>query len=366
MSNIENKLGRINSLDLLRVISAGIVFLFHIYTWFGIETVSYKINAVIRTGALFMVPFFMLSGFVLFLKYGKTDLLLSENIKSFYVKRIQSIYPNYITFLIIVYAFGLSFPPKPQQAIAILPIEILGLQSLFSKLFGFLGNGGTWFLSVLIILYFLYPFIQHALNLALKHKAIIITLCYILAIYPGIVRAYFGGDFSAYYANPIYRLPEFVIGMFMSSIVLQNKKNRTPLIYLIMLALFYILGIALMYDSLFLNSIKFEQNYIYYNFFAVPLFALVIYCLATTNSRLVTILSCNFIIQYLAKISFSFYLTQTFALRMVKYFIQNNYLGLNPSSYYKITFMALILNIIFSIMMFELIEKTVKRYLFQR
>ena len=31
MSNIENKLGRINSLDLLRVISAGIVFLFHIY-----------------------------------------------------------------------------------------------------------------------------------------------------------------------------------------------------------------------------------------------------------------------------------------------------------------------------------------------
>lgn len=204
MYNTENKLGRIGSLDLFRVISALVVFLFHVNIWFGVETISYKINTVIKTGTIFMVSFFLLSGFVLFRKYGYTNLLIAEDMKKFYIRRLYAIYPTYIVFLLIVYSFRLSFPPKPQHAIVIIPIEILGLQSLFWKLFGFLGNGGTWFLSVLIIWYLFYPFLQHPVKLMLKHEVITLILCYILTIYPSIIKTYFGGDFSAYSANPMF------------------------------------------------------------------------------------------------------------------------------------------------------------------
>lgn len=78
----------------------------------------------------------------------------------------------------------------------------------------------------------------------------------------------------------------------------------------------------------YFNNIKFQQNYTYYNVFVVPMFAVIIYCLATTQNRLLTIISSNFIIQYLSNISYAFFITQTLALRIIKICIQNSYLGL--------------------------------------
>jgi len=70
--------------------------------------------------------------------------------KAYYLKRIQVIYPAYFVLLLLVYSLRLSFPKTLQQALAVLPIEVLGLQSLFPKLFNLLANGGTWFFLLLL------------------------------------------------------------------------------------------------------------------------------------------------------------------------------------------------------------------------
>lgn len=99
-----NDLERIYPLDLFRVVSAFVVLILHLNIWFGVKSHHYKINTFIETGAVFMTGFFMLSGFLLFFKYNKKDLLEKENMKAYYLKRIQVIYPAYFVLLLLVYS----------------------------------------------------------------------------------------------------------------------------------------------------------------------------------------------------------------------------------------------------------------------
>lgn len=62
------KISRLYSIDLFRIICAATVFLFHSRIHLG---VNYRIlNNFIGNGHIFMVAFFMMSGFCLFIVYG--------------------------------------------------------------------------------------------------------------------------------------------------------------------------------------------------------------------------------------------------------------------------------------------------------
>lgn len=55
---------------------------------------------------------------------------------------------------------------------------------------------------------------------------ILMAVLILVTIYPGIVKAYWGGTFAQIYANPIFRLPEFIIGMCVAQICLRKKERH--------------------------------------------------------------------------------------------------------------------------------------------
>lgn len=84
---------RIVGLDYLRVYTVLVVFLFH--SWMHLGCSFGKLTSFVSEGAVLMTLFFMLSGYVLGLKYNKIS-LEPIALKKFYVKRLSSILPLYV------------------------------------------------------------------------------------------------------------------------------------------------------------------------------------------------------------------------------------------------------------------------------
>lgn len=84
---------RIVGLDYLRIYTVFVVFLFH--AWMHLGCTFGKLTTFVSEGAVLMTLFFMLSGYVLGLKYNKIS-LEPIALKKFYVKRLSSILPLYM------------------------------------------------------------------------------------------------------------------------------------------------------------------------------------------------------------------------------------------------------------------------------
>lgn len=112
------------------------------------------------------------------------------------------------------------------QNIIIAPIEILGLQSTFSSLFGYSHNGGTWFISCILLCYIIFPLIQNMVKqMKMKYKVIIFIINTLILLYaPIIVHIY---KTSWIYSNPFYRILEFIDGILLASMFNDLKKIKS-------------------------------------------------------------------------------------------------------------------------------------------
>lgn len=114
---------RVVGLDVLRILSMLIVFLFHSKLNYNC---NYGIfNDFIGMGAIFMTLFFILSGFSLFMTYNKENVIEILGLKRFYIKRFISIIPMYY-FMAILFVIFLGRETFIDN-IRIAPIEIWGL-----------------------------------------------------------------------------------------------------------------------------------------------------------------------------------------------------------------------------------------------
>lgn len=89
---------RIVGLDYLRIYTVFVVFLFH--AWMHLGCTFGKLTTFVSEGAVLMTLFFMLSGYVLGLKYKHLP-MDKLSLKNFYVKRIASIFPLYIICVVL-------------------------------------------------------------------------------------------------------------------------------------------------------------------------------------------------------------------------------------------------------------------------
>ena len=105
-----------------------------------------------------MTGFFMLSGYTLFYSYQNKDFTNIKNVALFYGKRAAEILPVY--YVIAVLYILLLGKETYLQNIVLAPVEILGIQSMFSSLFSVSHNGGTWFISCIIACYIVFPYIH--------------------------------------------------------------------------------------------------------------------------------------------------------------------------------------------------------------
>lgn len=316
-----NKIGeKIYALDLFRFVIAFIVFLFHLNIHLGVEIPEYYLARFVSQGAVCMSAFFMLSGFVLSYVYSQKDFSQFDEIKKFYFKRFSKIYPSYVVAVLLFWLLSKEPVMTTVQNIVLFPMQLLVLQAYFSSTFNYILNGGVWFVSVMVFLYFLFPFLCRGINCLDKYQYKSLLVLYFLSLYPSIIQSYFGGT-SNIYISPVFRLPEFVIGMFLGLVYINKRGIKKYSGWTLWVAVFtLVLGVALLSKNNFLNHISFKNNYTYYNVICVPLFAFIIYRLGfVTNLYFLAVVKSR-LVGYLSKISYSFFLTQGVAIMVMRNF----------------------------------------------
>ena len=304
------------NLDLLRSLFCIMVLFFHavIHKAWLINS-SFWTNGFLAS-AIFMDAFFLLSGFVLFYLYSTKDYSDYANVKFFYVRRLLKIYPLYILHTIVWCLLYQQFYPS------VLPSIVLGISSFFPTLFGKMGIGGTWFVSVIFFCYFCFP----VLCSFIKNKKIItllllILFSYLLIVYVNILAVNWKINKFSVYVNPIYRLLMFFIGMCVSGIFIQISERKHKHVHLSVVLLIAILVVYLtseFYHLKFIGEVKFATNWTFYSCITIPLFALLIYSCADCKNRFLISLSKSCVIQHFSKISFPFYLAQAFSIYLYK------------------------------------------------
>lgn len=216
--------------------------------------------------------------------------------------------------------FGLSYvegaslgPVKviAQGAIIVLT-NIFVIQAWFPQLIYYWNNGASWSISVEAFCYLVFPLIfSRMTKLSTRNFLITLFILYVLAILPGMVGSIFPGlSVTVYYAMPIFRLPEFLIGVCVLLILRKFGKIKNDRITQF---------IQIAFIVLFFTYIGFVghifPNYTGHNWFAVPFIAFMIYALSSSKGIWVTILS-NPILVWLGKISYCFYSFQVLVIRI--------------------------------------------------
>ena len=215
---------RLFLLDIFRIICALLIFARHSITMYGC-TYGYRFDDyILQMTSPVMTCFFIMSGFSVHYQH-RTDEISAEWTRRFMLKRMISIMPSY---MLVVFAWPLVFPRQTADWLYLLPIDIIGIQTSYRTLFGILHNGGTWFVSCLLLGYVLYPVIKSVLSSKKRIIPVIsVVLPHFLLLYSIIIIQRFSLD--SLYSNPIARAAEFMIGVSFAELIFDNdQKELTP------------------------------------------------------------------------------------------------------------------------------------------
>ena len=304
-NQIINRGGRAVGLDLMRISMAILIFMFH--SRIHVLHCSYGIfNLFVEMGAIAMTGFFLLSGYVINLTYGRKDMSSTGEIRRFYLKRIISIIPLYFvwaSFLVIANVI-INGKSALVKELILFPIEFLGIQSTFSSLFPFSHNSGSWFISCLLICYFLFPLLQIITrNISNRYRIALIILMSAILLWGPIVQRYF--SLQTIYPNPFFRTLEFSIGILVSQL---NTSNMCELISFLRKRFVCILSLVILIVGISvakMNSIP--ADFMLYNWVALPCFISLMISLGSYRFRYI---QNSKIIKYLSAISFCIFLGQ--------------------------------------------------------
>ena len=164
------------------------------------------------------------------------------------------------------------------------------------------------------------------------------------------------------YINPIYRMCEFIIGMYVAKLFLKTP-NWGNVCYIGISAMAVVLLVVLvpiLYENNYLNQGNFRNNYIYYNCLTVPLCSMIIFCCASIRGRVCDWLNRSRVLFFLAGLTFPFYLYQGLSQRLAK----TVYTYLHPYASALTLLESLIMtNFVFAVVSYIMLDKLLSRYL---
>lgn len=256
--------------------------------------------------------FFIISGFLAF--YNRQPPLESikfTNIVSYSFKHIVRLWQIHILFFLLSIVIRRAEIPNYGNWGAYAIEQILLLQSLSLQPFHY--NYASWYLSCLFILYWIaLPAIKWVTHTKkpIKYVTLLIIFYYIADYY--VVKNAPFLDFT--YWNPFYRIPDFIIGMFVCRIYEEYPLEVSS-------AKFDFLNSFVVVSFVLCLLVQFhllETN----NFF-VLLFSIGIYILAHDRGWFCEILHSK-LLQHFAKIGLEFYLCHELVIYSVEKLLYNN------------------------------------------
>ncbi len=286
----------LRSVTALRFAAAFWVFVFHIDIRWPLA-VPGLVSGLIKQGAAGMSLFFILSGFVLTYAYVQRGVAGSGYLRH----RFARIYPVYTLAALTTLPFfaeqaaGLG---GRQLAFVVLG-HVLMLQAWFPALAPLWNFGASWSLSVEAFLYAVFPLALGRLQ-ALGDRALLAVAagCYVLSVLPGWSYLLFPGSPPIYYSVPIFRLPEFLLGVIAALLFLRGRRLGP-----------WVAVAAVAVLSVFLGKFAVRSDiYVTGNAVVVPCLVAVIWALASLDARRPSAGAAPLV--YLGRISYAFYSMQ--------------------------------------------------------
>lgn len=323
--------------------------MFHSYVNF--ECSYSYLNDFVSVGAIAMTGFFLLSGYALRLVYGNQDLMEKHNMGKFYLKRLLGIIPLYYTMAVVFII--LCGKESMVENVLLFPIEALGLQTTFTSLFNVTHNGGTWFISCILLAYLIYPFLQAVSKyMNGKSKVVLLLLLMFLDVWGTLISHKF--HTAEIYDNPFYRIVEFACGLLVADINMEydNKVLKALRSWSMLICSVMVLFIGI---SSMRHYLKYD-DYMLYNVIALPCFSVMLFSLGSLKMPL---LEKSNVIGYLGKISYAFFMTQFFAWMVGAWGVE--LIGYNHN--WTRILLTFVYCIIVSIGAYELIQKPITKFI---
>lgn len=289
MTQIMTKPKRLDNVTILRFVAALYVFLYHANARIHLDF-PWPLNWIISNGAVGMSLFFVLSGFILTYTYG------SSVGSGYFKKRLNRIFPAYLFCGLITLPFlfmqsGVSFDGVIKSLTSIF-LYATATQSWITPSFFYWNFGGTWSVSTEMFFYACFPVILKCINKENIHYVSIISLAFCGLIIPLSLVYKPEIQIPIYYATPIYRLPEFIIGVVAAKYMQHGLQVKW---YSVLLAV-----------SVVLFSCSYPmQGYMGHNLVIVPAIAVILVGISQMNTH--SVLK-PFV--WMGEISYSFYLMQ--------------------------------------------------------
>jgi peptidoglycan/LPS O-acetylase OafA/YrhL len=273
--------------------------------------------------------FFMLSGFILsFSYYDRISKVNFNVVREFYIARLARIYPLHLLSLLLMLL--VSLPMILKQSI------MVNLSTFFSNLFllqswipaetyYFSYNSPAWSISNEIFFYLLFPFIVMLVSSLNRNGKIVLflftILTYVLILNLWIADLPYDIRYFNIYINPLFRLIEFIIGVFLFLFWHSLKESKELLLNLILSRLIFSTLelcsiILLVLFSCYSGS--FQLIYTWDMYYWLPM-AFILIVFAFSKGVISQLLSNRFFV-YLGEISFGFYMFHWIVLYLMAVF----------------------------------------------
>ena len=338
---------RIYSFNMLRILAAIGILLYHTYWNFGC---TYgRANYLISQSTYCMTTFFMLSGFVIcYANYYKDFFSGNDELLLYIKKRFWSLFPTYfLIFVVFLYLYRNT--TTLFQDLVTLPFQLTLTYGF--EFYGHIINWGAWFFSLIFMCYFIAPFFIYIIKIINRKKKYytIMFAWLLITVVPWIgINAY---------NNFFMRFCEFYIGMVLAALFIEGgmKKFRNEMIGVMGFLTLLIISCLGVY-FLQIQIAKWGLNHVYLNGFNTLMNMCLIFCLARTEGKFVSLLNNNLIIKTVSDYSMEIWCGTFFSSYIFAYYIPSSILGL------KRIFLEIVITIFFAVLL-GLYRNSVNRFI---
>jgi len=287
-------LKRIESFNILRVVTALGVLLYHLYWCFGCRYGEF--DHIAAQSTYFMTTFFVLGGFVIGYSYYNKDFFGDgDELLKYFKKRFDALFPTYILiFVFFMFAYASS---------STLIDDIFSIPFQLTMTFGFehythVINSGAWFFSLLFMSQLFGPYLLFiAKKLSTKKIIGTVALAMIMLGCAPYLKV-------MVYASFVMRMLEFYIGIALACIYIKNgqKKFTNEVQGAIAIFALYVLslvGVFILHKVL--QNLGLDHSF--YGGYNILACSIIIYLLAMCDGKLTHAINCNKVISTVAKYS---------------------------------------------------------------
>jgi len=292
-------------LDIIKICCAVLIYMRHSITMFGCTYGSSLVDGLIcATTSPIMVCFFVVSGFSIYYNNSNRNLLDAGELRTFYKKRFITLFPIYILVHMLSYVLVVN---TVQQKIYSTPVELLGLQSMYGGLFGISHSGATWFISSLLLGYFIYPLVQELLKMNQRCIYLVTSVIFFVLVYSEVVMLQIFGVQPGY-VNPVFRAMQVAFGAALCMAFTEDDKGNNKKVAIMMVANLIITGLLTVFALHYKMGIEYVTTPIYYYLIAFAMLISIKF-----KPRLLTK---SKLIKYAGSLTFYFFILQVFLWRL--------------------------------------------------